>query len=463
MVKRGDEELVTPYNFAPRFERAVVYLACGDLRFYGLAGHQIDPKALSTPVHKLAVEAAQAIARDIGHGPGSSLLVVQRLSRWRADGKVAHEDVLAVDDLMEEGDAAHATLNVEGILNELIPVLRQRMQDAATRNLIDATAKNDDEGIAQVEEQLSRARSLGKVENSLGTKVSSHSFEEITRARYMDRLPFGVAELDVLLDGGTPRGTLTVVLGDQKSGKSMFSSHVTASAQLRRQFCAYASLEVPRHAILARLKANLTGVPINTLLNGDTAQAKQVMAEIEDRLGPCYVKNFPAKATTVQHLRQWVADLETAEGRKLDLLVVDYLDKLKPPKTMDKEGSSYAGTGNVFEEVRVWAEQSGFWCFSPTQSQGRGRDRGKHKGGQENTGSTRDVLDMGDEADSVEKSRVADLFLTLNPRDEGRSILFYVAGYRHGVSRRATPPIPVDFTCGRIAPVDLTAGGGDDW
>lgn len=460
VAMKGDP-LATPYQFHPKFERAVVFLACADMRFYGLVGHRLESNALANPTCRLCLDAAHAIAKDLGHGPGNTLLVIQRLSRWRTDGKVTHDDVLAADTYLEEGEAAH--LQADLFVNELVPIIRQRMRDEATREMITASASGVDEDIAAVEDKLTRARALGRVEQGIGTKVSRHSFDEIVRARYMDRLPMGIAELDVLIDGGVPRGTLTVALGDQKSGKSMFSSHLTASTSLRGQLCAYASLEVPRHAVLARIKANLTGVPTNALLNGDVEAARQIMEELEPRMGPIYVQNFPAKSTKVADLRQWVDQVEQAEGRKLDLLVVDYLDKVIPPRAMDKVGSNYAGAGSVYEDARVWAEQKGFWCFSPTQSTGRDKGRGKHKGGGGGESSSRDILDMGDEADSVEKSRVADLFITLNPRNEGKALLFYVAGNRHGASRLATTPIPVDFACGRIAPVDLDASAVEDW
>lgn len=462
-LKREDDEQVHPYNFPARFERAVVYLACADARFYGVAGHMLEAAALpeDAVVHRLALDAAHAINRDLGHGPGASLLVVQRLARWRGDGRVTHEQVLAVDEFLEQGDDARGALDVEGILNELVPVLRQRMRDSATRNMIGAVAKNDDGAIAKVEEQFARARSLGRVEHNVGTRVGVASFEEIQRARYLDRLPFNIPELDVLTDGGPPRGTLTVVLGDQKSGKSMFCSHLASSGMLRKQMVLYATLEVPRFAVLARIKGNLTGVPVTTLLNGNTAQAESILEELSPRLGPCFVKSFPARATSVGDLRLWVKDVEQTEGRPVDVLVVDYLDKLRAAKTSARDGL-YQGMGEVYEETRVWAETSGFWAVSPTQSQGRDGGRGKHKGGGPPSG-TRDVLDMGDEADSVEKSRVADLFLTINPRDEGRSLVFYVAGYRHGASRQATSPIPVDFACGRISPIATQTTPDLDW
>lgn len=457
------EEIVRPYRFAAAFERAVVVLACVSTDFYGRVGYELDPKALELDVNRLALEAAQAVARDLGHGPGSSLIVVQRLARWRSDGKVTQEQVLDVDELLEAGEGARHDPKV--FAAELIPILRQRVRDAATRALIDASAKDDDLEVAKVEAELTRARTLGVVDTDVGTYVSAASFDEIEAARHMDRLAFGIPELDTLLEGGVPRGTLTVAMGDQKSGKSMFCSHTVANAMLRRQFVMYATLEVPRPAVLARIKANLTGIPINALLYKDTTEARAIMERLRPQMGPCYVKKFPAKHTKVLDLKAWVADAQQRVGRKVDVLVVDYLDKCRAVSKAKKGGESdglYQSMSDVYEDTRCWAEEEGFWALSPTQSQGRSGGRGKHKGFG-GGGTTRDILDMGDEADSVEKSRIADLFLTLNPRDEGRSILFYVAGYRHGECRRATNPIPVDLSVGRIAPVSTQAAAGDDW
>lgn len=466
MVKDGAAR-VAPYGFHPAFERAVVFFACTDAQFYGTVGHALEAPALASEQGKMALEAAHAVARDLGHGPASSLLVLQRLSRWRSDGKITHDQVAAVDDLLTEAEGAVGRTPVSSVIEELVPLVRQRMYDAATRRMINASSTGDAAAVGDVEDKLTAARALGKVDTSLGTRVSVVSYDEIMAARYMDRLPFGIDDLDVALEGGVPRGTLSVALGDQKSGKSMLCSHLMSSTMLRRQLCCYASLENPRHVVLARVKANLTGVPINTLLNGDVAQSAAILEEMQPRMGPGYVKSFVAKATTVQDVFKWMDSVEDSEGRRCDLLVVDYLDKLRPPRAADRDGSSYAGTGVVFESARVRAEQRGMWVFSPTQSTGRSDARGRGgrggKGGKGSAGTPENVLDMGDEADSVEKSRVADLFLTMNPRDEGRSILFYVAGYRHGESRKCAGPVPVDFALGRFGNVVVQSSPADEW
>lgn len=451
-----------PYNFAPKFEDAVTYCACVNASFYGAAGRELEPDALANPVNALLMQAAHAVGQELGSGPGSAAVVVQRLARWRHEGRVRHEQVLEASDALDAVELVGVP-DPASLLHELVPVLQKRIEQKALHEGITAQARG--EGLQVFVDAAAKSSSLGKVDRSLGIEIGSDAaFAEVERARMLDHLPLGVAELDTVLDGGPLRGTLTVVLAPQKSGKSMFLGHVSAAAMRRGQFVAYATLEVSRAEMTARIKANISNVPINTLLReGDTAEARAVFRDMHDALGPCRVQSFPARQTSVADLRRWVGDLERAHGRRLDLLVVDYLDKLRPPKTAGRYGGQaaklYDTMSEVYEETRVWAEQTGLWIITATQSKGRpGNGRNAKPG-------DNDVLDMGDESDSVEKSRIADLFITLNPRDDGKQILFFVAGNRHGQQRVSAGPVPVDFKVGRIAPVGAAATAqqsGDD-
>lgn len=439
-----------PYNFAAKFEDVVTYCACTNASFYGAAGRELEPDALANPVNALLMQAAHAVAQELGSGPGSAAVVVQRLARWRHEGRVKHEQVLEASDALDATELAGVP-DTAALLHELVPVLQRRIEQKALHEGITAQARG--EGLQVFVDAHTKAAGLGKVDRSLGLEIGTDAaFAEVERARLLDHLPLGVAELDTVLDGGPPRGTLTVLLAPQKGGKSMFLGHVSAAAMRRGQFVAYATLEVSRAEMTARIKANISGVPINTLLReGDTAEARAVFRDMQDALGPCRVQSFPARHTSVADLRRWVGDIERSHGRRLDLLVVDYLDKLRPPQRRGPPSKLYDTMSEVYEEARVWAEQTGLWLITATQSKGRpGNGRSAKPG-------DNDVLDMGDEADSVEKSRIADLFITMNPRDDGKQVLFFVAGNRHGQQRVSAGPVPVDFKVGRIAPVGVVA------
>jgi replicative DNA helicase len=226
----------------------------------------------------------------------------------------------------------------------------------------------------------------------------------------------------------------------------MFLSHITAAAVLRGMKCLYATLELPEAIILARLKANLTGVPINSILEGSIEEAKTRMQELESGLGACIVKEFTPHATTIDDITEWVKNVEEEEGARIDLLVVDYGDKLS---TSDKRDDSYNAARVTFEGMRVFAVDHNIWVWTASQATRKGKESKKR-------------VDLEHVADSMHKVRVADLVVTLNAQDDGEQIEFYIGKNRLGKSRMVIGPIPHQFELGRIAGVNRLGEDFDD-
>jgi hypothetical protein len=126
-------------------------------------------------------------------------------------------------------------------------------------------------------------------------------------------------------------------------------------------------------------------------------------------------------------------------GRTLDMLIVDYGDKLVSAHKNKDDKNSYTSARDVFEGLRVYAVEKKLFCWTASQAN-RQKDRKK-------------TLDLNDTADSMHKVRVADLVITINLRNEATEIVFYVAKNRTGKSRGEAGPLPVDFATGRIAPI----------
>lgn len=433
-----------PYGFAPNFEAAVVTLACCRPKFYGRVGHALDTELLTSPTAKRALEAANAIAQELGHGPSSTLLVTQRLRRWMQDGKVTFEQVREVAELFDDAEDAGLP-GEEDVVNELAPILQRRLRDEAVHAAIDSFGKSND--LSKVVALEERATRIGQVDTSVGTVLGAASFEEIAQLKQLERLKTGVVELDDVLSGGLQRSALGVVIGGSGDGKSMFLSHVGGISVLGGLHVAYATLELPRPIVLARLKANMTGITINDILDGSTLAAQKRLEAIGPRIGRCVVQEFTAHATTVEDIKEWVAKVEDHAGRPIDLLIVDYGDKLTAKaKKGEKEAGEYTMGRIVFEGLRVYAVERKLFCWTASQAS-RVKD------------SKNKRLDLNDVADSMHKIRVADLVVTLNLRGEGDEMLFYVAKHRTGKSRVQVGPLPIEFECGRVAPVVFTDEG----
>ena len=424
---------VDAYGFTPAFEKALVFLMCSRPRFYGRVGHGVDPEALRVPAGKDAVLAAHAIAKDVGHGPESPLLVLQRLRRWQEEGRVTHEQVVAVSDLIDEVEDS-APPSEDGVATEVVPVLKRRLEHGVAQAAFDAVGKKGD--MERVEAALHKAKTIGVSDVSLGTKLGGASFQIIEGMKHLERLPTGILELDAMLSGGPSRGQLGMWVGAPGKGKSMCLNQCAAAAALEGMSAAIATLELPEAIWLARLKANILEMPIDSIMNGDPAAKVKLAATT---LGPVMVKYFTPMSTTTDDLREWLKQIEEASGRKVDVLIVDYADKMGAPI---KDKSSYAQMGVVYEGLRTLLVERMIWGWTASQSQGR-KDEKKSK-----------VVDLEHVADSSNKGRVVDLAITLNVDDDTGEASYFVAKNRTGKSRFTVGPLPLNYAMGMMTPVN---------
>lgn len=443
------QEKREPYNFDPAFERAVLFLCCSCPQFWGKVGHALDPESMGLPESKLVLQAVRAIAKELGKGPSRPLLVIQRLRRWMGEGKVTADQIQAVAALIDDAEEGEPPEH-EALANELVPILRRRMERKALDAALTQYQHRGDMRVAL--EQFQRAQRLGESDSNVGTILGDGSFEEMERLKKIQRLPTGILELDDALNGGAYRGTLSVFMSDTGGGKSMGLIQVAVTSAMHGFDTAVATLELPEPIILARLKANMTGLPIDAILaDPDACGARERLKQIQSRgnFGRIVVKSFTPEATTVEDLIAWVKQLKEELGIEIVTLVVDYADKLTA-KTRDD--SSYNVGKLTYQGLRIWAERANTWCWTACAA--------KRKDGGARTGKGK-KLDGDDAADSLHKIRVSDLWITLNVKDEEQMILYFIAKNRLGRGRISVGPLPYDFECARIAPIVSAEEGND--
>jgi hypothetical protein len=425
------------YGFTRAFELAVLRHLVLEPRVWGQVGGSIEPDALGSEEAKLLAKAVAAIAAETGRGPGSGTLVVQRVARWRHEGRVTHEQVMAVSDLVDELEDWENPPPVDGVVHELVPVLQERRNREAVRMAMKRVATRDD--LTDVIEHLQATSRLGTTQAVTGVELGPDALAVVRNLRQTDRLRTGILELDTELGGGPPISSLSVAMGGSGDGKSMLLCHMAGSALMGGFNVLVATLELNDGQWLARLMANLTGIPIDTIIEG--SMERDCAHRLGDLpLGRCEVGHWAPEVTRVADLMEWVDQVEQRKGWKADLLVVDYADLLGHSKMRDYEGMREVYSG-LREEFAV--KRHG-WVWTACQS------RRKAKGGKEKQGAD-------DGADSQHKIRVSDLWIVLRMSEDGSEIEYYVAKNRGG-KRGGSVTLPTELECARIAPIaELTS------
>lgn len=429
---------MSSYGLDSAFERIVAQLAATRPKFWTRIGHALDIECIENAAAKIVLKAVAAITEN-GQPPSASTIVRQRIRSWLDKGRLSTDEAKLALALLDDADEDADAFGTEEVVAELVPVVRRQMEKRALDEGLRAFGQQKD--LTQISDILSQAYRLGSSEHSLGSRLGAASMEQIEYLRTLKRLPTGISELDAALAGGMERGSLGLFVGPTGSGKSMSLGHVGCNAATNGLSVAYATLELGVPHIFARLIGNLAAIPSEDILNDprsmDTARKRMQLLEDRNMIGQTTVRYFTAHATTVDDLRDWLEEEEKASSRKIDLLCVDYATLLSEPSKKLK----HEELTSIAEKLRALAADKNIWIWSAAQSNAEAQHRKTKK------------IDSHHTAGSMGLPRTADLVITLNPRDEGSTMMFRIAKNRYGRAGEDVGPLPHEFEMGRVSPV----------
>jgi len=346
-------------------------------------------------------------------------------------------------------------------------VLRALLLETETWSALDEGLRlYKDRKYTEVYERMDVARGkLSLIEStSLGTHMNMDLEDYLTRLRRgearVQRMPIGIAELDLRLKGGLGRGELGCFLGAEKVGKSMALVHTAATAVLAGLNAIYISAELSQLAVQNRFTANVTGISVDALEAGEEI----AVGIVEERLrrvlkkvggGQFVVKAYPSGVATVRDIEAYLRDVKRHWDVSPDTLIVDYADELAPEqksKYMDS-GSNYHAMGNIYTALHALSSpaeeithgRGGFNCAVWTASQVQRAAVGK------------ELLEFTDVAESILKAAKVDLMVALCRTDDEREadlMRFYIPCCRFAGFPVEVGPFARDYAHGRIVVLD---------
>jgi replicative DNA helicase len=155
------------------------------------------------------------------------------------------------------------------------------------------------------------------------------------------RVATGLADVDLLLKGGLRPGTLNLVAGRPGQGKSSWMQTVALSAAERGKRVGFFSLEMARQELAARLLSASSGLDANLISEGllTDSQWEAFITALEGlHSGRLFISD--SASLTPANLRAQAWQLQSRYG--LDLLVVDYLQLMRPGLRMQNREQEVA-------------------------------------------------------------------------------------------------------------------------
>jgi replicative DNA helicase len=203
--------------------------------------------------------------------------------------------------------------------------------------------------------------------------------------------------MDQLLDGGLSGGELSFVCGGPGTGKSWILTRMGVEAMKQGKNVCHFTLELNENYVGLRYDACFSGIEFKNI--------EVVKKKIEPIKGKLFIKYFPIKTVAAQNLKMHIERIQMITGNKIDYVVVDYADLLRPLNA-DKNSNSYTEAGNVYEELRTMAGELQCPVISASQA---------------NRGSAHaDTVQGHDVADSYRKVMIGDFVFSLSRKPDDK-------------------------------------------
>jgi len=160
----------------------------------------------------------------------------------------------------------------------------------------------------------------------------------------------GWAAMDKKLFGGFNRGELNIFAGGSGAGKSLFLANIGVNMAEKGLNVVYLTLELAESLVSMRLDSMVTGIPSRDVFkNIDDVEMKVKI--IGKKNGAFQVKYMPSGKTS-NDVRSYIKEYEIKTGKKVDVLLIDYLDLLMPASMKVSAENLYIKDKYVSEELR---------------------------------------------------------------------------------------------------------------
>ncbi len=237
----------------------------------------------------------------------------------------------------------------------------------ALRDAILASPALLDEGrYGEVESNIKTAVQIALVKD-LGTDYYANPKERLEAIRQgKGQISTGWASVDEKLYGGLNRGEITIFAGQSGAGKSLFLQNMAVSFAQAGLNVVYLSLELSEKLCAMRIDAMHTGYETRDVMKNIDDVHMKVRASQQKTRGMLRIKQLP-NGCTANDVRAYIKEYEIHIGRKVDAILVDYLDLMFPMSKKISAENLFVKDKYVTEELRNLAVELDILCVSASQ------------------------------------------------------------------------------------------------
>ena len=325
--------------------------------------------------------------------------------------------------------------DTEFVKNETIKFCKNQKLKSAIMESVNLLQRGDYDGIKHEIDEAMKAGTDRDIGHEYMIDIDAR-FSETTRKT----VSTGWESIDSLMDGGLGPGELGVFVAPAGIGKSWGLVNAAANAVKKGLTVVHYTLELNGAYVGLRFDSVFTGIAAQNL----KYYQDNIKEAVSNLTGDLVIKYFPTKTATVNTLKAHL-DKCTIQGKKPDLIIVDYADLLRGTgKEVRHE------LGNIYEDLRGLAGEYEIPVWTASQANRSALED--------------DVIGAEKIAESYSKIMTADFVISLS-----RTIEDKIAGTGrwHVIKNRFGPdgitfPSKMNMSNGQIQIYEETSVNGKD-
>lgn len=302
----------------------------------------IEPKYFDNQYFKLVMQIVKEYYQKYEHTPSYNTL--EQLVKSEVSSPMAQKMVL---DMVEQIQNAPEEGNSFVQEKALKFCKQQELQKVMTQaqKIID---KGDFESYDHLEEMVREALQVGEVDT--GTADVFANLDDVLEEDFRHPIPMGIPGIDNLLKGGIAKGELGVILAPTGVGKSTFLTKISNHAfNLGYNVLQIFFEDNPK--IIQRKHFTLWTEIAPDLLSLHKDKVLDKVKEIrENTSNKLILKKLPSDTMTMNQIKNQIRKM-MAEGTKVDMVVLDYIDCIVPDKNLGDEWKSEGSVMRGFEAM----------------------------------------------------------------------------------------------------------------
>ena len=302
----------------------------------------LEPKYFDNQYFKLIMQMTKEYYHKYEHAPSFSTL--EQITKSEVTSPMAQKMVLdMITQVVDAPDDGYQYVQEKALKFCKQQELQKVMSKA--QKIID---KGDFESYDHLEEMVREALQVGEVDT--GTADVFFNLDEVLDDDFRHPIPIGITGIDNLLKGGLARGEIGVILAPTGVGKTTVLSKIANNAFNLGYNVLQIFFEDNPKIIQRKHFTMWTKIaPDNLSLQREEVleKVRQIKENASNRL---VLKKLPSDTLTMNQIKNQIRKM-IAEGTKIDLVVVDYIDCIVPDKNLGDEWKSEGSVMRGFESM----------------------------------------------------------------------------------------------------------------